>query len=84
MKMSESTQLLSHRNRSHTTELFLRLNKLRKEEVLCDLTILVQGQKFKVRLSINFFVDQASNYAQLTRRKMQSMLTVVKKIDCLI
>ncbi|CAK8692512.1 unnamed protein product [Clavelina lepadiformis] len=47
MKMSGMSQVLTHRNPSHASESFSRFNKLRREGLLCDLTILVQGQKFK-------------------------------------
>jgi len=48
MKMAGMAQVLSHRDPSHARDSLLRLNKLRREGILCDLTILVQGQKFKV------------------------------------
>jgi len=48
MKMTDTSPVLMHRNRVHPTDLFRRLNKLRHEELLCDLTIVIQGQKFKV------------------------------------
>ena len=50
MKMASSSQVLSHRNPTHANDSFSRLCKLRREGILCDLTILVQGQKFKVNI----------------------------------
>lgn len=64
MKMASSSQVLTHRNPSHATDSFLRLSKLRHEGILCDLTILVQGQKFKVNLFQLLFFLVFSCYKQ--------------------
>ncbi|XP_078491580.1 uncharacterized protein zf(c2h2)-65 [Ciona intestinalis] len=52
MKMSGMSQMLNHREASHAQDSFARLNKLRREGILCDLTILVQGHKFKAHKTV--------------------------------
>lgn len=48
MKMAGMQQFLNHRDSNHSDDSLLRLNKLRQDGILCDVTIIVQGKEFKV------------------------------------
>lgn len=48
MKMASMSQVLTHRDPNHASDALLRLSKLRRDGILCDLTILVEGREYKV------------------------------------
>nr|XP_039259242.1 zinc finger and BTB domain-containing protein 46-like [Styela clava] len=52
MKMAGMAQVLSHRDTTHAGDALLQLNNLRREGILCDLTIIVEGREYKAHKAV--------------------------------
>jgi transcription regulator BACH len=51
MSVSENT-VFAYESSVHSTNVLLSLNDQRKKDVLCDVTVLVEGQRFRAHRSV--------------------------------